>query len=179
MPIKLPHLPYIKEKDQRIYETFKSLEAAYNLLVQQVGISTGRVPPPQIQSISVVAANGIFSVSITDNSANHLGIRYFIEYSQNASFNPAYTEVLVDSRNKNGWNLGSGTWFFRAFSQYQNSDPGPRVYFGGSTPTGVGGGGSAGPTLPASQGSGSGSGGGFGQGGTGIRQRPPNLGRLQ
>src|SRR5262249_45754471 len=90
--ISLPHLPYIKTKDQRLYETLVSIHNALVLLGQQAGLATsGKITPPQIQSISVAAANGIFSVSLTDNSQNHLGINYFVEYADNANFNNSRT----------------------------------------------------------------------------------------
>jgi len=165
MSVNLPHLPYIKTLDPRLHETFVTLRDAIVSLSKQAGVaSSGKVAPPQIQNIAVAAANGIFSVSLTDNSQNHLGINYFIEYADNANFNNLRTRFLGPSRNVDGWNLGNQTVFFRAFSQYQNSVPSPRVTLGGSTPTGVAGGGSAPPTQPAAQGSGSGSGGGYGDG---------------
>src|SRR5437879_4970570 len=164
MPIQVPNLPYIKTKDQRLYETIKSLHDGLESLVKQAGIGAGgNITPPTIQSISVSAANGIFHVSITDASSTHFGINYFIEYADNAVFNNAKTEFLGPSRDKEGWYLGNRTLYFRAFSQYQSSLPSPRVIFGGSgTPAAVAGGGSAPPASLPTSGSGTGEGGGFG-----------------
>ena len=164
MPIRVPNLPYLKVKDQRLYETIVALHNGLESLVKQAGIGAGgNITPPTIQSISVSAANGIFHVSITDASANHFGINYFIEYADNPVFNNAKTEFLGPSRDKEGWNLGARTLYFRAFSQYQTSLQSPRVVFGGSSaPTAVVGGGSAPPAILPTSGSGTGQGGGFG-----------------
>ena len=166
MPIKLPNLSYIKNMDQRLYETIVALHNGVEALAKQAGIGAGAqiAAPPTIGKISVTAANGIFHVSITDNTANtHFGINYFIEYADNPVFNNAKTEFLGPSRDKEGWNLGSRTLYFRAFSQYPSSPPSARVVFGGvATPTAVVGGGSAPPAQLPTNGSGSGQGGGFG-----------------
>lgn len=164
MPISLPNLPYIKQKDQRLYETLVALHAGVESLVQQAGLGpAGTIAPPQIQSIAVTASNGIFSASVVDKSSVHLGISYFLEYADNPNFDNSHTLFMGPSRNENGLFLGSGTFYFRAFSQYQNSAAGQKVVYGGSTPTGVSGGGTiSGPTLPPSQGSGTGNEGGYG-----------------
>lgn len=163
MPLTLPHLPYIKSKDPRLHETFVALQNAINSLTKQAGLGpAGQITQSTIQSISVAAANGIFTVSIIDKSAAHLGVNYFIEYATNPGFAGAFTLFLGPSRDVNGWNLGSQTYYFRAFSQYQNSQPSTRVVYGGTTPIGVAGGGSAPPTPQPASGSGSSTGGGFG-----------------
>jgi hypothetical protein len=171
--LTLQHLPYLKSKDPRLYETIRSIRNGILSLAQQAGIgASGRMPAPEIQSISVTAANGIFSISVTDKSVTHLGISYFVEYADNPNFDNSHTLFMGPSRNENGLFLGSGTFYFRTFSQYQNSPPSPKVIFGGSTPAGVAGGGAiAGPTLPPSNGSGAGGSGGYGRSGG---QRLPN-----
>ena len=164
MPIRLPSLDHIRRKDQRLYESLVALHDGIESLIKQAGLGpAGKIATPVIQSIAVTAANGIFSVAITDKSTPHFGINYFVEYADNPSFNNAYTLFLGPSRNVNGWNLGAQTLYFRAFSQYQGSPPSSRVVYGGSAPVAVSGGGSAPPSQPASGGSGAGTGvGGFG-----------------
>lgn len=163
--LHLPHLPYIRTKDPRLAETIESLQKAFLSLVNQVGAApSGTIPPPSVQSVTATAANGIFSAYIVDKTAPHLGVRYFIEYDTSASFDNARTKYLGPSRNIDGWNLGNLTYFFRAFSQYPGSEISNKVIYGGSTPIGVAGGGSAPPTPPATQGSGGGTGGGSGFG---------------
>lgn len=165
MPINLIHLPYIRDTDRRIYETFVSLKNAIESLTTNAGVGpSGNIAAPAtIQNISVAAANGIFAVSITDNSATHFGINYFVEYADNPGFDNAKTIHLGPARDLEGLALGNVTRYFRAFSQYQNSSPSPRVIFGGvASPIGVAGGGSAPPTPLPTQGSGTGHGGGFG-----------------
>lgn len=177
MPISLPHLPHIKNKDPLLHDTLVALRNGIESLAKQAGLGTaGQITQPTIQSISVSAANGIFTVSIVDKSAAHLGVNYFIEYALNPNFTGAFTLFLGPSRDVNGWNLGNQTYYFRAFSQYQNSKPSPRVIYGGATPLGVAGGGSAPPAPAPASGSGSGpsvgpTAGGFGQG-IGTRQLP-------
>jgi hypothetical protein len=163
--LSLPHLEYVRRKDPRLGETIDSLRESIISLAKQAGLGpSGQIPAPQIESISVTATNGVFSISVTDKSATHLGISYFCEYADNPNFDNSHTLFMGPSRNENGLFLGSGTFYFRAFSQYQNSPKSAKVVFGGSTPTGVAGGGAiAGPTLPPSNGSGSGGSGGYGQ----------------
>lgn len=167
MPIRVPNLPYILKQDPKIYETIVALHRGLESLVNQAGLgASGNIAPPAMQSISVTAANGIFSVALVDKSLPHLGISYFVEYADNPAFDNVHTLYLGPSRNENGLFLGSGTFYFRGFSQYQNSEQSNKIVYGGAKPTGVSGGGAiAGPTLPPSQGSGAGTGesGGFGQ----------------
>src|SRR6516164_386017 len=142
--MQLPNLEHIRRMDQRLYETLITLKEAFDSLAIKAGIvALGQIATPTIQSLTVSAANGIFVASITDNSTNHPGINYFIEYADNPNFNNAKTIALGPSRDMEGLALGNVTRYFRAFSQYQSSAPSPRVNFGGLTPTAVVGGGSA------------------------------------
>lgn len=171
--LNLPHLPYIRTKDPRLADTIEKLRIAIVSLVNQTGAAPGgTIAAPSVQSISVTAANGIFSVAIVDKTAPHLGIRYFVEYSTNSNFNGAAVKYLGPARNLDGWNLGNLTYFFRGYSQYPGSDISNKVVFGGTTPVGVAGGGSAPPTPPPSQGSGGGT---SGNGGFGKQPRGPNV----
>lgn len=162
--ITLEHLPYLRRKDPRLGETIDALRKGLLSLAQQAGIGiSGKIAPPSIQGINATAANGSFIITVTDKSATHFGINYFVEYADNANFDNVHTLFLGPSRTSPPVFLGSGTFYFRAFSQYLNSAPSARVIYGGTNPTGVAGGGTiAGPTLPPSQGSGVGQGGGFG-----------------
>lgn len=173
--LTLQHLAYIRRKDSKLGETIDDLRKALLSLGQQAGIGVGGpITPPQIQNIFVTATNGVFSITVTDKSLSHLGVNYFLEYADNAQFNNSHTLFLGPSHTENGLFLGSGTFYFRAFSQYLNSAQSPKVTYGGTTPLGVAGGGAiAGPTLPPTQGSGA-NGGGFGGFGTSPGQRAPN-----
>ena len=148
-----------------MYETFKALHQGLISLAQQAGLGvSGQITAPELQSIAVTAANGIFSVSVVDKSETHLGISYFVEYADNPSFDNSHTLFIGPSRNENGLFLGSGTFYFRVFSQYLNSTQSPKIVYGGATPLGVAGGGAiAGPTLPPTQGSGANGAGGYGR----------------
>lgn len=173
--ITLQHLPEIRRKDPKLGETIDDLRKAMLLLAQQAGIGVGGpIASPQIQNIFVTAANGVFSITVTDKSPTHLGINYFLEYADNANFNNSHTLFMGPSHSENGLFLGSGTFYFRAFSQYLNSAQSHKVTYGGTTPLGVSGGGAiAGPTLPPTQGSGA-NGGSFGGFGRTPTARLPN-----
>jgi hypothetical protein len=109
--------------------------------------------PPIVSALSVMAADGIFDAQIQDNNAVQRGVVYFLEYSLVAS-GPWTVISLGPSRNWRGM-LGNQTFFWRAYSQYPTSEPSSPIYFGGiNNPTGVVGGGAAGPTPQAPGGSG-------------------------
>src|SRR5690348_3540115 len=95
MPIRVPNLPYILKQDPKLYETIVALHQGLQSLVNQAGLgASGSIPPPAMQSISVTAANGIFSVALVDKSLPHLGISYFVEYADNPAFDNVHTLYL-------------------------------------------------------------------------------------
>jgi len=164
-----PNLGAIRSKDPLLGDALQYLEDRLTLLEKQTTASTGSSSPPsKIASLNVISANGVFDVSITDSSPVLRGINYFVEYSTNPQFTKPIVVDLGASRNHRMF-LDSGTYYFRAYSQYPTSERSVPVYFGSHvSPTGVAGGGAiAGPTPLGSQGSGttvgpSGSDGGFG-----------------
>ena len=151
-----------------------------NVASQVAANPTGTVsPPPTISALSVVASGGIFDIQIQDNSPVNRGINYFVEYSTAASFAQPHVVDLGASRSYRAtW--GNQTLYFRAYSQYPTSAPSATVYFGSSAaPTGVVGGGTAGPAPQTSTGSGTapnnGQQGGAGFGYTPSRSGKPNV----
>ncbi len=163
----LKHLGFLETTyDPRLAETLRTLSQAIDNVAAQAGVSGNATKaPPNVRSITVTAANGYFSVTITDPEGQaqpSLGIHYFIEYDTSPSF--ANRQTIDNGPSRNAYlSLGSQTLYWRAYSQYRNSPRSTYIVYGGSTPIGVAGGGSAGPSLPASQGSGGAGGrGGFG-----------------
>ena len=163
--INLGQLQHIHRTDPKLYETLKQLVDSHNLLNNLHGIDTsGAVTAPQIVGmLTVTAANGIFRATIIDKSNVSKGVAYFLEHDTTASFLAPVTVHLGPSRDWLEF-LGSGTFFFRAWSQYPLSPPSKLITFG-TPPTGVAGGGAlAAPAPLAEQGSGTSSlpGNGFG-----------------
>jgi len=162
--LNIPQLAQIKARDPYAYEALRALQAAVNSLAQLVGVdpSGSLTPPAVIGGISVSASGGVADISITDNSAVTKAIRYFVEYDTSQNFTAPYVIYLGPSRNAR-LAVGGLTLYFRAYSQYQGSEPSAPVTYG-NPPASVACGGS-GPALQASQGSGTASG---AQGGSGF-----------
>lgn len=165
MPLK--NLAWIEQNfDPRLAETFRQMSQHLDTIASTAGISgTATQAPPNVRSIAVTAANGYFNVAITDpegQAGQNLGIHYFFEWDTSPAFtNP---QTIDNGPSRNGYfALGSQTLYWRAYSQFRNSPRSTPIVYGGSSPTGVVGGGSAGPAPAKSQGSGgAGGGGGFG-----------------
>lgn len=155
MPLTLPNLEWIRMKDPKLLETIQALaQHVENLSNNSVSGTQGDYPAPSpIGAISVQAADGIFDVKLTDNGPIRRGIGYFAEYSTEPHFTNPIVVHMGTSRNWRG-QLGNLSVYWRAYHGYQGSKPSDPVYFGGSTPTQVVGGGAAGPTLQSSSGSG-------------------------
>lgn len=127
--------------------------------------------PPQITAFGVTSSNGQFFFVITDNSPINRNINYYVEYSTDIGFSHPHVLDLGASRTGTLW-LGSGSFYFRAYSQYTPVSPPSSFVNFGIPPTLVAGGGSfAGVTLPQSTGSGTGLGNGT-QGGVGAGINP-------
>lgn len=160
----------IRMRDSTLADALDSIyAAAQNVATQTASSATGVVnPPPVIAAVSVVAADGVFDIQIQDNSPVIRGINYFVEYSTTPNFAQPHVVDLGASRTYRAtW--GSQTFYFRAYSQYQTSNPSPTVYFGTQakpTPV-VGGGTMPGPSPQPSTGSGTATGNGQ-QGGSGF-----------
>jgi hypothetical protein len=152
--LTIPQLAKIKGTDPYLYESLRQLVAAVNALGRATGVDpSGSIATPDpIGSLAVAAADGIFDLAITDNSAVHRGIFYFAESDTSPSFLAPRVHFLSCSRNLRVA-LGNVTLYWRAYSQYLGSQPSPPVTFG-SPPIAVTGGGSSGPALSASTGSG-------------------------
>jgi hypothetical protein len=120
--------------------------------------------PPTIQGLTVKASGGLVHAVISDSSNVRRGINYFVEYSNNASFQGRWVQHLGPSRTMQPIILpakqdggAAQNWYFRAYSQYPGGAPGQPVHFGGSSPAAVSVGGSTQFTLIPSTGSGTGS----------------------
>jgi hypothetical protein len=165
--LQLPQLKTIESTDPRLADSLSRLQSAVNTLGAGTGVDpAGQTPAPaQIAAISVLAADGIFDIAITDNSSVTRGINYFVESDTSAGFNAPQVYSLGPSRNLRVA-LGNLTLYWRGYSQYLGSAPSAPVSFG-SPPTAVTGGGSSGPPQQASSGSGTASGNGQ-QGGSGF-----------
>ncbi len=171
-PVFLPNMDHHRVADPKLWETLRAIQS--NLK------PTSQPSPPPVNSINVTAANGWFTVTLTDSGQVSSTIHYFIEYSTTPGFEQP---IVIDhgaSRTLVLY-LGNQTLYWRAYSQYLTpfSVPGATITFG-TPPTGVPGGGATVPPAVASTGSGTGSttgqqgGGGFGKlpirpAGTGVR----------
>lgn len=146
--ITVRNLDYVRSKDPRLYETLS------DIITQTLDVN---VPsPPQVASISVTAADGIFHIVLVDAGNPARAVSYFAEYDTKPNF-PSPHVIPMQSARDVRVSLGNLTLYWRGYSQYAPpyiNMPSPPIVFGGSTPTPVVGGGSAGPTLPASTGSG-------------------------
>ena len=142
--LTIPQLAQIKGRDPYLYESLKQVVGAVNALGRATGVdpSGSIAEPAPIGGLSVVAANGIFDVAITDNSPVRRGIFYFAESDTSPAFPAPHVYFLGSSRNLRV-SLGNQTLYWRAYSQYI-----------GSTPSAVTGGGAAGPSPQPSSGSG-------------------------
>jgi hypothetical protein len=164
----LRNLDHIRVKDPKIYEALIDIQNALRPVNQPA--------PPQVSGIAVTAANGWFTIALTDTGDVNAGVEYFIEYSTTAAFQQPIVVHNGASRTA-VLNLGNQTLFWRAYSQYQNplSPPSKPIVFG-NPPTGVVGGGAAVPPAVASTGSGTASTNGQ-QGGSGFGKQPIRQGQ--
>lgn len=124
---------------------------------------TKTLPPPNpIQQLTVKTNGmGLVHAVITDNGHIKKGVHYFVEYDNNPNFTQPHVVHLGVSRSMSPLTLpGSDdngnpqSFYFRAYSQYPGSHPGPIVKFGGIVPTPVSPGGMQQLTLLQSTGSG-------------------------
>jgi hypothetical protein len=167
--LTLPQIAKIKSESPYTYEALSHIVAAVNSIGRATGVdpSGSIAAPAPIGGISVVAADGIFDVAITDNSAVNRGIYYFAESDTTPAFAAPHVYFLGSSRNLRV-SLGNQTLYWRGYSQYLGSQPSAAVAFGAPA-TPVVGGGAAGPPPQASSGSGTASG---AAGGSGFGKTP-------
>jgi hypothetical protein len=151
-------VPGFSEFGPRLFETLKTSETAHNQLEAQTNGNLGgqAQPPPQISRLRVSAADGIFHFSIEHNADFYRGVNYHLEYATDPNFTNPFPIDAGGAREHRA-SLGNLTLYARASASYGISAPGPWVYYGGSQPIPVTGGGANGPALPkVSQGSGTG-----------------------
>ncbi len=163
--LKIGQLAQIKSDSPYIYEALTQIVNGVNAVGLATGVDpSGTIDPPAtIGSLSVLAADGIFDLAITDNSAVRRGIFYFAESDTTPAFSQPHVYFLGSSRNLRVV-LGNQTLYWRAYSQYLGSDPSAPVTFG--TPaTAVTGGGTAAARPAGFHGSGTASG---SEGGSGF-----------
>jgi hypothetical protein len=126
--------------------------------------SDATVPaPPAIQSLNVKTdGNGNVHAVISDAAGNiQRGINYFVEYDTTPNFSQPHVVHLNATRTMSPIGLpakddnnNDQLFYFRAYSQYRGGAPGPKINFGGNTPTSVNPGGAGKATLLPSTGSG-------------------------
>lgn len=143
---------------------FQRLVDGVNNLGNNVSVDpTGIMPAPSpIQSLTVKGdGNGTVHAVISDNNPIQKNIHYFVEYANEPNFLQPHVVHLGTSRTMNPITLpamddngNAQQFFFRGYSQYPGSHPGPVIHFGGTTPTAVNTGGSVKLTLLSSTGSG-------------------------
>jgi hypothetical protein len=153
--LKIGQLAQIKGESPYVYEALTQIVNAVNSLGRATGVDpSGTIDPPApIGSLSVTAADGIFDLAITDNSAVNRGIFYFAESDVTRGFNSPRVYFLGSSRNLRIM-LGNQTLYWRAYSQYLGSDPSEPITFGTPATAVIGGGTLTGPQLQPSTGSG-------------------------
>ena len=79
--LKIGQLAQIKSESPYVYEALTQIVNGVNAVGLATGVDpSGTIDPPAtIGSLSVLAADGIFDLAITDNSAVRRGIFYFAE----------------------------------------------------------------------------------------------------
>jgi hypothetical protein len=166
--LKIGQLAQIKSDSPYVYEALTQIVNAVNSVGRATGVDPSGIiaPPAPIGSVSVMAADGIFDLAITDNSSVHRGVFYFAESDTTPAFARPYVHFLGSSRNLRVA-LGNQTLYWRAYSQYLGSDPSEPVTFGNPATAVTGGGTATGPVLQTSSGSGTASG---SEGGSGFGQ---------
>jgi hypothetical protein len=136
--------------------------------INQSGSSSGIDPsgvqpsPPPIQALNVKTnGTGLVHVTITDHNQISKNLHYFVEYDTDPSFSNPQVKHLGVTRTMdpialpgNDDNGNPQSFYFRAYSQYPGSHPGPPIKFGGTSATAVNPGGTQNLTLLQSTGSG-------------------------
>lgn len=140
--------------DPILSEAFKSIEDNINRSNAVAGVNPNgaATTPKNAGGLSVVQANGIYDVTISD-SANERGETYFLEWALDSAFTTAHLISLGPARNWRGrLDLNGSSVWFRCYKQLQGSNPSAWIYFSGNPLTD---GGSSGPMPGTPKGSGS------------------------
>ena len=148
-------------------EALRILEEGVNNLGKHIQVDpAGTMPAPSVPQSLTVKTNGtgLVHAVVSDSNAINKNIHYFLEYSTDPNAAQWHIKPLGPSRSMEPITLPAmddngnpQSFYFRAYSQYQGSNPSKPIYFGGSTPTAVNPGGSQQLTLIPSTGSGTGS----------------------
>jgi len=122
------------------------LQDGVNNLGKNVAVDpVGTLPaPPPIQQLSVKTnGQGLVHAVITDNNAIQKHLNYFVEYDTDQNFGQPHVVHLGASRSMSPMILPAQDdngkpqkFFFRAYSQYQGSDPGPKIQSGAAVDPG-------------------------------------------
>ena len=143
-------------------DALQDIEQAINTVAKNTvtALNKKMAPPPAVDNVDVKSSGGLVHVTISDHNTIQKGINYFIEHSTRPDFVGAHVVHVNASR---GGTLtlpglddegADQPVYVRAYSQYQGSDAGPKVNFGGDAPTPVMPGGTVRMTLLPSTGSG-------------------------
>src|SRR5437868_4536284 len=99
--LNISQLAPIKGSDPYLYEALRQIVGAINAVGRAVGVDpTGSISPPAtIGAITVLAADGIFDIAITDNSSLYRGIFYFAESDTSPDFTAPRVYFMGSSRN--------------------------------------------------------------------------------
>lgn len=145
-------------------EALQQLQDGINTTARHAAVdaTSTMAPPPPIQRLNVKTdGNGKVHATIDDHSDIQRGVRYFVEYSHEKAFRQPHVVHLGTSRSMPLTEFPAMTddgqpqvFYFRAYSSYPGSKPGPFVHFGGTSPTPVAPGGTTQMTLLPSTGSG-------------------------
>jgi hypothetical protein len=150
-------------------------ETAINTVARNAVVApSGELDPPSAPgAVNVKVAGEIAHVTIDDPQQLQRGGQYHVELSTTPQFSAPHVEHLGSSRGRfitlptNDDTGTPHTWYARAYTQYQGSQPSGFTYFGGSQPAGFTMAGATNLTPLASTGSGTASNNGQ-QGGSGL-----------
>lgn len=143
-------------------DSIQTLEDGINTVAQNTAsaLGTKMAEPPPLDNVDVKSSGGLLHVTLTDHNTIQKGINYFVEHSTRSDFVGAHVVHLNASRGATialpglDDNGEDQPVFVRGYSQYQGSNAGKKVAFGGSAPTPVLPGGTTRMTLLPSTGSG-------------------------
>jgi hypothetical protein len=150
-------------------------EAAINTVGQNAAVApVGEIAAPSRPgAVNVKVAGEIAHITIDDPQPLQRGAQYHVELATNPQFSAPHVEHLGSSRGRfitlptNDDTGAKQTWYARAYSQYQGSQPSTFTYHGGDAPTGFQMAGATNLTPLPSTGSGTASNNGQ-QGGSGL-----------